>query len=64
MYPRKMKAHRNQKKGAQPKSETDALVTWKINTVNRKEYSDPYGPMEVSDGDGLHQHRNLSALSV
>jgi hypothetical protein len=31
------KAHHNQKKTAQPKSETNALTTRKMNAVNRKQ---------------------------
>jgi hypothetical protein len=31
------KAHQIQKKTAQPKSETNALATRKINTINRKQ---------------------------
>jgi hypothetical protein len=66
------KAHQNQKKTAQPKSETNALAPWKkINTVNRKQTS----PIQSSTqthmdlwnsamGDSLHfQHRNLLELS-
>jgi hypothetical protein len=51
------KAHQNQKKTAQPTSETNALATRKINAINRKQTlpiessnSNTYGLMEFSYG--------------
>jgi hypothetical protein len=51
------KAHQNQKKAAQPKSETYAQATRKMYTINRKQTppiqsssQNPYGPMEFSYG--------------
>jgi hypothetical protein len=49
-------AHQNQKKTAQPKSETNALaIRKKVNSYQQKanssytkQYSNPYGPVEFS----------------
>jgi hypothetical protein len=67
------KAHQNQKKTVQPKSETNALATRKkINTVNRKQtppiQSSTQTHMDICNsamGDSLQfQHRNLPATSI
>jgi hypothetical protein len=66
------KLHKNKNKTAQPKSETNALTTQKISTLNRKQIP----PMEFSIqtntdlwnsamGDSLQfQHQNPPALSI
>jgi hypothetical protein len=65
------KAHQNQNKTAQPKSETNALATRKINTMNRK-------PTAIQSSAQTHvklwnsamggslqfQHQNPPALSI
>jgi hypothetical protein len=57
------KAHQNQKKIAQTKSETNALTIQKINSIKRKQYSNPYGPMEFSYG-GQRPTPTLKSSSV
>jgi hypothetical protein len=66
------KAHQNQKKTTQPKDESNALATRKINTIDRKQtptiqmstqiHMDLWNP---AMGDSLQfQHRNPPALSI
>jgi hypothetical protein len=40
----------NQTKTAQSKSETKALATRNFNSINTKQYPNPYGPKEFSYG--------------
>jgi hypothetical protein len=62
------KAYQNEKKPDEPKSETNALATLKINSINRKQTS----PIQSSTqthmgamGDSLQfQHQNTPALSI
>jgi hypothetical protein len=65
------KAHKNQKKPAQPKSETNALTPWKINTINSKQTPPIQSSQTHLDlrnsamGDSLSfQHRNPPALPI
>jgi hypothetical protein len=55
------KAHKNQKKTAQLESKTNELATRKMNTINRKQHSNPYGRMEFIYG-GAASNSNIEIL--
>jgi hypothetical protein len=59
------KGHQNQKKTAQPKSETNALAIRKINTVNRKQTSRIQNSTEIyMDLWNSAMGDSLQALSI
>jgi hypothetical protein len=66
------KAHQMQRKTAQPKNETNALATWKINVINREQTPPIQSRTQThmnlwnsAMGDSLQfQHRNPPVLSI